>query len=385
MGRRLAILSVLVLLISPRYAWAQGVPANQSAQAVVTEFADGRKVHHIIKPQGMGGWTPLFPRVAGVDTDRNGLPLAALDCAMVLDGQQVKVAVTLIYGRPHQHRIAVTTVDVTASGPVRVDQLAAYGVEPIVFSIVPVPPSLLKAPSVKSVSTLLETSVELAREDGPTYRLVIVNRAPQAVRGFGIEGTRGGRKSVTAYRRGQRHATLISAGGAISMDVPTSAIQGLGGTTRVSPDLMMITSVTWEDGTVEGDKASDASERVIAAAAASQLSHVLALMRDAGDVLRPQGLSELRGRIAGLSINAPRSAAVEVRASLPEASLMPVSVEYAMRTGMQQVKELALRDLDEFVNSPARGSAALWVSTTTAAYEEWLARVQKASAPARDR
>ncbi len=51
-------------------------------------------------------------------------------------------------------------------------------------------------------------------------------------------------------------------------------------------------------------------------------------------------------------------------------------VEYSLRTGMQQIRQLVLADLDAFANDPAHGGAALWHSQTTAAYEEWLARAE---------
>ncbi len=164
---------------------------------MTTHFADGRTTHHILKPEGTGGWTALFPRIAGADTDRNGLPLAALDFAIVMDGQNAAVSVTLIYGRPHQHRIAVATVSVTPQGPTTVTQLTAFGVEPVAFSIVPIPSSSLEAPRVSSASASLDLRVELARADGPAFRVVVENQSTRAVRGFAIEGQRAGRKSFS--------------------------------------------------------------------------------------------------------------------------------------------------------------------------------------------
>ena len=384
MRYRFSILWALFAFTPAMLAGAQSRPTAPAPRAVATQFSDGRTTHHIVKPEGAGAWTTLFPRVAGADTDRNSLPLSALDVAIVPDGQNVKVGVTLIYGRPHQHRIAVATVTVTPSGPVRVEQLAAYGVEPVAFSIVPVPPSLLEAPTVTTVSASLETRVELAREDGPTFRVVVVNQSSLAVRGFGIEGTRAGRKSMSAYRKGQRHALLIPPGGAFSFEVPSSVIEGIGGTTRVSPDRVAISSVTWEDGTVDGDRQPAEVEHVIAAGSARQVANVLALLQDAGDVLRPQALPELRGRIAALAIDVNRSDAGEVHKTLPAPEVLTVDrVEYGLRLGMQQVRQLVLTDLDAFVNEVGRSSTALWISKTIAAYEEWLGRAQKASLSAR--
>ena len=162
-----------------------------------------------------------------------------------MDGQDAKVGLTLIYGRPHQHKIPVATVSVTAKGPATATQLTAFGVEPVAFSIVPVHASALEAPSVASVFNRLAATVERAGGDGPTFRIVVVNLSTRAVRGFAIEGTRAGMRSISGYRRAPRHAMLIPPGGAFALDVPASVIQGIGGTTRVAPDRVVISSVTW--------------------------------------------------------------------------------------------------------------------------------------------
>jgi hypothetical protein len=358
----------------------------QQPRAVAAQYADGRTIHHALKPNGSGGWTTLFPRIAGAATDRNGLALSALDLSVVMDGLDAKVAITLVYGRPPQHRIPVATVNVTAKGPVTADQLTTFGVEPVSFSIVPVHPSALEAPTVASASASLVATVELADGEGPTFRVMVRNFSTRAVRGFGIEGTHAGRKAVSAYRRGPRQSILISPGAAYAFEVPTSVIKGVGGITRVAPDRVLISSVTWDDGAVEGDTKAAAGEYAVATGTARQLPRVLALMQDAGDLLRPQALAELRGRIAGLPIDvSPAEAAEFHKSSSVLGVLAPASAQNLLQIGMQQVRQLVLADLDAFVSDPTHGPAATWLSKNTAAYEEWLARATSAQAPSRSR
>jgi len=211
--------------------------------------------------------------------------------------------------------------------------------------------------------------------------VVLVNQSSKAVRGFRMEGERQGRRALSAYRRAPRHALLIPPGGAFTFEVPSSLVRATAEAASISPvDRLVITSVSWDDGSVEGEKEPDATERIIASGSARQLANVLALLRESGDVLRPQALPELRGRIAALSIEVTRATTTEVHATLPDSGILTAErVEYSLRTGMQQVRQLAMTDLDAFVSEPGRGSAALWVSKTMAAYEEWLARAEKAS------
>jgi hypothetical protein len=55
-----------------------------------------------------------------------------------------------------------------------------------------------------------------------------------------------------------------------------------------------------------------------------------------------------------------------------------VPVDAAAQTGMQQVKDALLKDLDQFehgASSRPRVSFGTWIADTTAAYEDWLARI----------
>ncbi len=385
MRHRFTILWALLVFTPATFVGAQSNPFAPAPRAVATQFADGRTTYHLLKPTGASSFTAVFPRIPGAATDRNGLPLAALDVAIVMDGQNASVSVALIYGNPHQHRIEVATVKVTPDSTARVDQLKEYGVWPIVFSIVPLPPTLADAPTVTTASASLEARVEPAPGDGKTFTVVLVNRSQKGVRGIRVEGERQGRRAMSGYRRAPRQTLLIQPGDAFSFEVPSSVLRGPSGNAAVSPvERLTITSISWDDGTVEGEKEPDAEEKVIAAASARQLANVLALLRDAGDVLRPQALPELRGRIDALSIEVSRATAAEVHATLLDPAVLTVErVEYALRTGMQQVRQLVLIDLDAFLNEPAHGSAAPWVSKTMAAYEEWLARAEKANTSSR--
>jgi hypothetical protein len=379
---RFAALCTVLLVAPATTAGAQTNPFAPAPQAVATQFADGRTTYNLLKPGGASSWTPAFPRVAGENTDRNGLPLAALDVAVVNDGQKTSVSVSLIYGRPHQHKIAVATVTITPDTPVRVHQLREYGVWPITVSLVPAPPALAIFPRVTSTSLSLDARVELAPGGGQTFMVVVVNQSSQALRGFRIVADRQGRRALSAYRRAPRHAVLIQPGDGFTVELPASLRQGVdGGPTTAPVDLVSITSVTWDDGTVEGEQEPAAIEHVVAKGSSRQLSRVLDVLRATGAVVRPQALSELRERIAALSIEVSRADAAVVHAALPHSVVMPIDrVESYLKTGMQQVRQLALADLDAFLKEPVRESPMLWLSMTIAACEEWLARAERASA-----
>lgn len=360
---------------------AQAAPdPGRTVTGLSIQYADGRTIYRPLTPARGSSWTPLFPQIPEVNTDREDLPLAALDITHVLRGHDAVVAVALLYGRPHQHRIEVATVTVKPGTPSRVDQLTAYGVEPITLSVVPIPTLVASAPVVTTPSAELDATIELAPGDGTSYLVVVVNRSSRSLRGFQIEGERGGRKAISSYRKGRRHAMLIPPGRALIVELPATMMRGLSGSARTLPiDRLAITSATWDDGSVDGDKAPDAYERAAAAGIARQLPHILSLMRDASDRIRPQTPAEFRARVSALSLAFSNDEAANVRASLPAPEVIPIErVMSAMRLGMQQAKEAVLADLDTALSKPSADvpSFSHWLTVGTIEFENWLARLR---------
>ena len=97
---RLVSAAVLAVLLPLGTAWAQptaGAPPD-TVRALVVQYADGFKTVTPIGTSGRVSWTPRFPRVPGVETSRDGLPLNALQFEEALDGQAVVVTIALCMG-----------------------------------------------------------------------------------------------------------------------------------------------------------------------------------------------------------------------------------------------------------------------------------------------
>ncbi len=108
LGRLVARLGVVLGLVSPLGAQALASRTDTSRALSIT-FADGRIVSSPVRRTG-GMWTPEFPRIAGAETSRNGLPLTTLDVKHETDGDDVVLTVSLSYGGPGRHPITVGTV-----------------------------------------------------------------------------------------------------------------------------------------------------------------------------------------------------------------------------------------------------------------------------------
>ncbi len=348
-------------------------PAVQGAQTstmLEVRYADGRTTRRAVDARAGSAWTGSFPRAAGVDTSRDGLPLAALEVTNEPVGETTGVTVSLLYGRPHQRRIEVDTVTVPRGASVTVDRLTRFGVDPIAISIVEVATPDLGAPTATSISRGLDVTVE-PTHDRRRYRVVVVNKTDTPVLGFQFVANRRRRLALSAYHKAPRRESFVAPGEGVAFEIPGStggAIDGVG-----------ITSVTWADGTFEGDPGAAFRDFAAHAGIARQLTAVLTAFRDAADGVRPRSLADVRGRIGALAVEVPRTAAAEVWSNLPRRDVLTVErVASQMAQGMQQAKDAVLGDFDAFVLRPSADvpTAAAWLSRATGDYEEWIARIE---------
>jgi len=204
--------------------------------------------------------------------------------------------------------------------------------------------------SVTNVSRALDVHVEPVAPSVPAYRIVVANRSTRALIALQYETSRGATRIVGGRRKTERNEPIAPPGRQYVFEIqPGSAI-----------DRLAITALLWGDGAIEGDGALAADERVLDIGKAVQLRRVLKLLHEFDD----------------------RSGEPAVHAFRARATLLPLTGEVpyadASRAGMQQVKDALMKDLDLFEHAPSvrpTVAFATWIADTTAAYEEWLARV----------
>src|SRR3954467_2432795 len=142
MVRRTAVsVGVALAILFPTSLLAQSPPPKtDTTRGLSIQYADGHTTTSPVRRTG-GMWTGSFPRIAGADTSREGVPLTTLDVKHAIEGAEVVVTVSLYYGGPGQRGVKVATVRLPQAEPVRVDELRAYGVEPITLSLVAIEPA----------------------------------------------------------------------------------------------------------------------------------------------------------------------------------------------------------------------------------------------------
>jgi hypothetical protein len=329
-------------------------PKTDTSRGLSIQYADGSVSTGPVRRTG-GMWTATFPTIAGADTSREGVRLTTLDLKHAVDGTEVVVTVSLFYGGPGQHGVKVATVRLSGDAPVRVNELRAYGVEPIVLSLVPIPATVAYAPEVVSVSAQLIVRGEPVGPNVSAYRVVVTNRSAVPLMWLQFKAYRGDRLAILGRPRGKRNLPLVLPGAEYSFEVTTST----GGQESLDRsetwralDRIEVTSLKWQDGVVEGDPASAAEQLNVDVRRAVQLHTLLALLRGA----RGQSIAALREQIA-----------------------RGMTSDLETRRG----RDAMLKDLDNFVSRqvpPDAPDFGAWLTRTIAEYEQWLARIDTSKA-----
>jgi hypothetical protein len=251
-----AIVALFALLLVPAVL-AQTVkesrPTSSASLALVITYADGRVSHELVWDKPASAWTPYFPRTSGASGTSDG---RALQLTRVRAGDDARVTVSMLSGPLYRDEQLVATATVSRRQPVRIDELRAFGAEPIVLSVVDSLPMSPYMPSVISVAPEIDVSrVDLVDGPVPGYRITLRNTAPQAVALFSMQSYRGTAKALSTVERGDRGLPLMAPGQSHSFTIPINTGHANPGTTVFVPeplDMIEIDSVVWEDGTVIG-------------------------------------------------------------------------------------------------------------------------------------
>jgi hypothetical protein len=371
-------IAALVLVLATQAAQG-GRPSQPSPQdfsqvgdastprRLVATYSDGWSVPRLLTTRGRT-WGYKFPRQPNPPM-YEGLPLLGLGIDHVVEGDVVVVTVSLQYGSPESRVVEVAKVRLTGTEPARETELERFGVDPIVFSLEAFPLPLLVQPVASSVSPLLDVVVELTRNDLPIYRVTFRNRSQRAVMAVAYHTYRGEVRATDGWRKTNRSTPIIEPGGDYSFTLAAGSGE------RPGFDRLELSSVLWDDGTVEGDQALKAGEQTLAIGYAQQLRRVLAVLDDAlpasGSPTEPKSLAQVRAALASLPIAVDES---DPARHLAAQHVQPISsIEY----GQVQVKSAALHDLDAYVQAhagSAEASARAWVTEARPRYSAWLTR-----------
>ena len=343
-----SVVSVLALLTLSPGARAQSATTDTS-RGFAIRYADGRITTRPLRPRG-GMMTAIFPRIEGMETARDGKALNGLDVSHVVEGDELVVTVSLLYRTgADRGTVRVATVRVAADRPVEVGELEQYGVEPITLSIVSIPATHAFLPRGVSVSAYVDVQAAPVGPNAAAYRVTITNRAPFPLMWFRFEAHRSESSPISGVKRANRDLPLVLPNGEYTFELPSGT---MGPSSGDDPgawhpvDRVELTSLMWQDGTVEGDKQTAAQKAGWDRQRANYLRAVLTILR-----ADRRSITALRDDISN-----PR----------------PPDVE------MEQVKAGLLEQLDRFARREFSSDGLdfqTWLRRTIAEQEQWLARI----------
>lgn len=339
----------------------------QAPLALSITYGDGRTTRRIITATPTNAWTPMFPKRAQWRSS-DGLAVTGINYQHVLEDGGVSVTISVFLGSPPQKEIDVARVLVTPENPVRVTALEQFGVEPLTLSVGAFEPRLLPPPRVENKTAALHIeSVEMSGGDRPGYHIAVRNDSKQPVVSFFVDSFRDGRPALSG-RRGERDGSPVVRPG----DRYTFFLG-----TEHPLDLLRVTGLMFEDGTIEGEPGDVAITRVVFAGRRLQLGKVVAIFQDAlgAPSLDPLAiLASLSARIEALPV-LPEPEARQFAAGLlpPNGPLTSAeTIDSALAAAMIEVRKGVLGDLQEAPRD--REVFAGWLREITAQYARWYLR-----------
>jgi hypothetical protein len=204
------------------------------------------------------------------------------------------------------------------------------------------------AVAISSSSGSLDVHVETPAAATVKVRIVLANRSQRGVLAVELAAFRGTEQIISERRRSPRNEPLVRGESEYAFEVAATF------------DRLVVSSVLWDDGSVEGDPGLLADERVLDIGKAAQIRRVMKLLREYQDPGERQTVVDLRARLGSLAV-------------VPDQPFLRGTV-----IGMQAVKAAALEDLLAFEHaqpSPNASAWRTWLDQTISTYEDWLARI----------
>jgi hypothetical protein len=343
-----SMVSVLALLTLSPAAPAQTATTDTS-RGFSIRYADGRINTRPLRPRG-GMMTAIFPRIEGMETARDGLALNGLEVNHVLQGDELVVTVSLLY-RTGENRgtVPVATVRVAADRPIEVSELKRYGVAPITLSIVSIPATYAFVPRGVSVSPYVDVQAAPVGPNAAAYRISITNRAPFPLMWFRFEAHRSEGSPISALKRADRDFPLIMPHAEYTFELPSGTMGQSAGDDPGAwhpVDRLELTSLMWQDGTVEGDETTAAEKAGWDRRRSTYLRAVVTILR-----AEHRSIAALRNDIS--AYRPPDVEMGQVSAGL---------IDQLDRLGRQQLSSDGL-------------DFQAWLRRTIAEHELWLARI----------
>ena len=377
----------LVLLAQP-FALAQeekqqGPPRRPSGLALEIGIRGVPPGYQSVPGESYGG---RYHRIAGAIPPSPDFAVRVVD---ELEGDAVRVRVSGYLDKFRDRELPIASYLLREGERVTVAEMTNVGFEPFELSVVrvkreepPTPTATSRAASVEVVGVEAKGSSNF-----PAFNVALRNRSDKGVTYLEVRTlAENGRTLTIHWPRGELNRPLIEPGGVGEVSVRGSglAVKDEEGVTPDAPRRIEVVTAVFSDGTFEGDAASATKQLAALRGQRTQLTRVLALLRDAAAGARggdeSARLAVLKEGATALSRELVQADVDELAAAFP--ALAPNdrdALKHLYQYGLDKVRKELLKDIEEFGAARAQGPAAKPFAARLAdlarKYEAWLSRV----------
>jgi hypothetical protein len=387
-----AAIVIFVLLAFPANAQQEtSAPLVATQLALEITFLKGQppSLYPVASQQARqsGGYSTRFGKVNGWQLPQGALPVKAVQVVSRMEGDIVRVQVSVLSGRESIEREEpVTIVEFSEGKQVTINELTKFGVEPIEIKLVKVVPRRTVLPQiVNQTESVLVSGIQVGTSTLPSYQLSLQNTSTRDIVAMEVTVVLSGKISTVMVRHGEQGAALIYAGKQYPLTI-SAAYQVRPSYGEKPPDFSrdhdcVIKSVIFRDGTYEGDKISAARLRAMIKAQQIYLPRVIALLQEALNST-DDGITLKQRLAAGLAALKTEVDESEVKLVFDEfPGLTPNAktvLSQIMRGGFNGVSRTLREELDRFEKSQASHEKAAfrdWLLATKNKYEQWKSKL----------
>jgi hypothetical protein len=395
---------LLIVLATMILAWlnssADATPSQQQQQTEsagaglaleVTYYQDRPPTYqpvigHDSKPTAT--WYGFFRRVPSWIPPAGSLPVSAVNIRTRLEGDAVRIAVSVFLGERFEEEKPVSTHLIHENEKITVSELTRFGVEPFEVKVVRVTHSLTIYPRVTSqAGSIAVVGIEPKDTALPSYKVSLQNLYNKSVMALGVEVLVNGQKRLISMRQGKEGAALIAPGAVyeLSASGAKDALLTSEGYQPNSPQAqeIVISAAMFEDNSYQGDAKTAAHFRAFMIGRKIQVARLLPLMQTGAGPTEfdvSAAVNRLKTQVSSLSDNVETSVVDRLLEDFPTLSAeVKEDLKNGIEVSLLTVKTDLLRDLKQFEKPGSQPLDAqafqTWLRANKEKYEKWLSRM----------
>ena len=322
-------------------------------------------------------WMTRFALIPGVKP-ADPLPIQAVRVEPQFNGETADIKVTLLRGREgFEREDKVGTYQLGLNEQLTVDELRAFGVEPIILTLTETVPPLPPNPEFENRTRSIEiVNVISTNMPLPTYKLALRNLSEKNVRAIKVDVISDGRVASTTFLQAPFDSALIEPGAVLERKLQVVRAQKTAAAYTPGAavaNTIRIRAVVFDDLTFEGEEEEACRYETFIAGRRLWLRRVLPLLDQ--ELKNPNlTASEFKQNFSSLTYEL----AEHEKTPKSSVSATCANPDSFVNIGTEGLKLELFRDLDTIITTrPAPPiNFRAWLEKRRDDYRGWLARVE---------